>query len=155
MLAAARQKLASCHIEIAMLYREVGESKEAIREIEAAMRITPGLAVHYYYLADFHEKDRNTEARKNALVKALEIDTANPTGRYQLAETLVQGGDWNGAIRELELCIKYLDRSSKASSTTEYYYDPQGSAYSIVGLRAKAQESIRETKLKMGSAPVK
>jgi Flp pilus assembly protein TadD len=103
-----------------------GDFDTAIKELEEAAHLSPGMAATQSNLAyALSAKGRNEEAL-GAARKALQLDPGRPKIRFVLAAILMELGRWSEAEYHLR---KAADENAGARKLLAKYFNPAGQAH--------------------------
>jgi tetratricopeptide (TPR) repeat protein len=121
----------------AQIYSEANQHKEAVRELEAAVKLSPKQPDLYEELGDEHRKDSDLEMAAAAYRKELELTPHNPVALYDLGSVLVEQGKSESGVPLLREAVKIL-----GGPTVANYYLGRGLA--DLGLYQEAAEHLEK-----------
>ncbi|GHT26352.1 hypothetical protein FACS18942_03650 [Planctomycetales bacterium] len=93
-------------INLAMLYNERGEAKEAEEQFRKVLQINPQDGDVWYSLGLLFAETGKTKEAEEALKNAAEFRSSNPRIHYNYALLLMQAGKRKEALPELEAALK-------------------------------------------------
>jgi len=119
----------------AQIYSEANQRKEAIREFEAAVELSPKQPDLYEELGDEYRKDGNLGMAATTYKKELELTPHNPVALYDLGSTLVEQGKSQAGVPLLKEAVKILGGQTVA----DYYL---GRGLADLGVYQEAVEHL-------------
>lgn len=132
------------HNQAGVAYDALGDVENAEKEFTLASKLDPTNPIGYYALYAFYQRRGTLAQQREALLSALENDTANPLGHFQLATVLEKEWHSEESLRE------YRTAKSLVSSVKgREYVDPRGNPYEIEVVRKEVDKCMdRVTRLK-------
>ena len=121
----------------AQIYSEANQHKEAIREFEAAVKLSPTQPDLYEELGDEYRKDNNLEMAAATYRKELELTPRNPVAFYDLGSTLVEQGKSQTGVPLLKEAVKILGGPTVA----DYYL---GRGLADLGMYQEAADHLEK-----------
>ena len=121
----------------AQIYSEANQHKEAIREFEAAVKLSPTQPDLYEELGDEYRKDNNLEMAAASYRKELELTPRNPVAFYDLGSTLVEQGKSQTGVPLLKEAVKILGGPTVA----DYYL---GRGLADLGMYQEAADHLEK-----------
>lgn len=145
--ASADPQLEEAHYYLGVIADRRGETKRAVNELEAAVRIEPGDSDAWYLLGTVHLKSGNADLATKALQEALKFV---PTGWCEPYTALAQAYTTLGNAPQAEYASAMLDfcqdRSSDAQRRLTALVDGPVGVKAMLGLGMIADDSGDSTK---------
>jgi tetratricopeptide (TPR) repeat protein len=113
-------------LNIALLYKQLGEEKTATNYLEDKYRLFPKDIDIIIYLASFYEKDKDYEKAITLLEKGLEDSPGNTSLLFRLGMIQDKAGLKEQSIRTMKTIIEIDPKDSGALNYLGYTYADQG-----------------------------
>jgi tetratricopeptide (TPR) repeat protein len=85
-------KSAFWHNQASVAYDALGHFEIAVKELELAAKLDPDDPIHHYSLFALYQRKGTLRQQRKALLSALEIDSRNPVGLFELGIVLEKEG---------------------------------------------------------------
>jgi tetratricopeptide (TPR) repeat protein len=121
----------------AQIYSEANQHKEAIREYEAAIKLSPTQPDLFEELGDEYRKDGNLEMAAATYKKELDLTPRNPVALYDLGSTFVDQGKSQAGVPLLRQAVETLNGPSVA----DYYL---GRGLADLGMYQEAADHLEK-----------
>lgn len=130
-------RLVQVRFFLAHLYLGLGRAVRAREELEAGLAQTPGNPEFLALLGEAERQSKNPRRAVELTRQALQADPSFGPARYYLGLALLDAGERDGAIKELEHVVR-----ARAAGADAYL--ALGSAYVDAGRAAKAIETLTQ-----------
>jgi tetratricopeptide (TPR) repeat protein len=126
-----------CHSRAGVAYDALGDFSDAQRELSRASELDPTNPGSDYMLCALYKRRAMLPEQRKLLLSALEKDSANPFGHFELGIVLEKEKYWEDAISEYQKA-RLLVSPMKGPE----YIDPRGNPYQINIVREQVGQSI-------------
>jgi tetratricopeptide (TPR) repeat protein len=130
-------KSAFWHNQAGVAYDALGDFERAVKELQMASALDPTDPIHDYALYAIYKRKGMLAQERDVLLNGLEVDSANPLGRFEFAYVLEKEGHLVDSLREYRAAKQLV-----AQMEGPEYKDQRGNPYDISSVREEADSAI-------------